>query len=167
VDAASRLGLGPVRVHATCADCGGDHGRPEVETTDGRVLGASVSHTDTATFAAVSRGIVGIDAEPLLGAPDRFVAIREVTGRDEDAAPDGDGALRVWTAVEAVLKADGRGLAVDPRTVSLSPWERLRDGTPGWWTTTARIAHAADAYTVSATTVDGIVLSIAVPGTFD
>ncbi|MFM9878671.1 MAG: hypothetical protein ACKVOG_12615, partial [Rhodoglobus sp.] len=56
---------------------------------------------------------VGLDVELAAGNPVRLAAIEDVAG----ASPD---PLRHWTRIEAVLKADGRGLRVDPREVSVT-----------------------------------------------
>ncbi|MBP2457297.1 4'-phosphopantetheinyl transferase [Clavibacter michiganensis] len=101
--AAELVGADPadVTVRARCATCGGPHGRPVLggsRALDG--LHASVAHAGHAVVVAVSAdGPIGIDAEP--------------RGRE---APPGM-TLAGWVRVEAVLKADGRGLAVDPARV--------------------------------------------------
>ncbi len=98
--AAELVGADPadVTVRARCATCGGAHGRPVLggsRALDG--LHASVAHAGETVVVAVSPdGPIGIDAEP--------------RGR---AAPPGM-TLAGWVWIEAVLKADGRGLAVDP-----------------------------------------------------
>ncbi len=42
-----------------------------------------------------------------------------------------DSAARRWARIEAVLKADGRGLAVDPAHVEVSPTPRVAGADPG------------------------------------
>ncbi|MFF1632447.1 4'-phosphopantetheinyl transferase family protein [Leifsonia sp. NPDC058248] len=114
---------GSVRIEARCPDCGGPHGRPVVMAPDAaRRIHVSLSHVGGTVVAVASADrTVGVDAEPADALADRSRAagIRNALGRT-----DGD-PLLLWTAVEAVLKADGRGLRVDPRTVSLGPG---RDG---------------------------------------
>jgi 4'-phosphopantetheinyl transferase len=101
--AAEIVGADPadVTVRARCATCGGEHGRPVLggsRALDG--LHASVTHAGDAVVVAVSAdGPIGIDAEP--------------RGR---ATPPGM-TLAGWVRIEAVLKADGRGLRVDPARV--------------------------------------------------
>ncbi|MDQ0744229.1 4'-phosphopantetheinyl transferase [Clavibacter sp. B3I6] len=101
--AAELVGADPadVTVRARCATCGGPHGRPVLggsRALDG--LHASVAHAGDAVVVAVSEhGPIGIDAEP--------------RGRE---APPGI-TLAEWVRIEAVLKADGRGLLVDPSLV--------------------------------------------------
>jgi 4'-phosphopantetheinyl transferase len=117
-------------VTARCPRCGGDHGRPAVtDTRSGRHLGGSVTHAGTVTLVALGPAAVGIDAERVAGDPARFDAIRAVTG---GTPADGREALRLWTTVEAVLKADGRGLEVDPTRVRI-------EGPPGVAGATARV----------------------------
>jgi len=101
--AAEIVGADPadVTVRARCATCGGAHGRPVLggsRALDG--LHASVAHAGDAVVVAVSAdGPIGIDAEP----------------RDREAPPGMT--LAEWVRIEAVLKADGRGLLVDPSLV--------------------------------------------------
>jgi 4'-phosphopantetheinyl transferase len=157
-DAVGRLfGADPasVVVTARCARCGGDHGRPLISLS-GRELPAwaSVSHAGAVSVAAVSDRRVGIDAEPVAGGAGRFDAIRALAGPWAADAADGPEALRAWTIVEAVLKADGRGLEVDPGRV-------LLDGRPGRVGTTASVDGSGPVYAVSTAVVDGLVLSVA------
>ncbi|RII90058.1 4'-phosphopantetheinyl transferase superfamily protein, partial [Clavibacter michiganensis] len=102
-----------VTVRARCATCGGEHGRPVLggsRALDG--LHASVAHAGDAVVVGVSTdGPIGIDAEP--------------RGRE---APPGT-TLAEWVRIEAVLKADGRGLAVDPARVRFAGDAR---GTVAW-----------------------------------
>ena len=83
------LGMPPADVElvAVCPDCGGNHGRPLIVGSD---LHVSLSHSPDAVVAAASwKARVGID-------------------RSVDES---------WARLEAVLKADGRGLRVDPGMV--------------------------------------------------
>ncbi|OUE07887.1 hypothetical protein CMsap09_02980 [Clavibacter michiganensis] len=102
-----------VTVRARCATCGGPHGRPVLggsRTLD--ALHASVAHAGDAVVVAVSgHGPIGIDAEP--------------RGRE---APPGT-TLAQWVRIEAVLKADGRGLLVDPALVR---FEAEATGVTAW-----------------------------------
>lgn len=99
-------GLNPadVPLAATCPDCERPHGCP---TLDGIPLGVSLAHTDGLVVAAAAwNRPVGIDVER--DRPGAESAIGSLTGY---------AALEHWVRVEAVLKADGRGLRVDPRDV--------------------------------------------------
>ncbi len=95
-----------IDIIATCPDCGGPHGAPQIA---GRDLFVSLAHCDLGTIAAASLDHpVGVDVEPVAQDTDRLSAIGLLTGSPE---------LRSWTRVEAVLKADGRGLRVEPGDV--------------------------------------------------
>ncbi|QEO10456.1 4'-phosphopantetheinyl transferase family protein [Protaetiibacter larvae] len=110
--AGEQLGLAPheVPLAAVCPDCGGPHGRPVVEGSELRV---SLAHSAVGVVAVAAWGRdIGVDIEPLAATARSSPAIREVAG--------GRG-LAHWTRVEAVLKADGRGLRVDPRAVQIAP----------------------------------------------
>lgn len=80
----------------TCARCGGPHGRPVV----GHGLEVSMTHAGGLVAVAVGRWPVGIDLEPV------------PPGAEEDP-------LVTWVRREAVLKATGHGLEVDPRLVGV------------------------------------------------
>jgi 4'-phosphopantetheinyl transferase len=95
---------------------------------------------------------VGIDAEPLDGHPSRFAAIREVSGRPDVA--DGVDALLLWTTIEAVLKADGRGLDVDPRRVSVEGDARTTGSS-------ARV-DTGSRFLLRGSLTDGLVVTVAV-----
>lgn len=125
--------LGEAGAHARignpCPLCGGPHGPVRI---DGAPCLAAVCYAADVAFAAVVDArratALAIDAEP------------------EDAvAPVGvlgpDATIRDWVRIEAALKADGRGLRVDPATVVVS-----EDG-DGWLATVpgrARPLHGLD-----------------------
>ncbi|MFF9562530.1 4'-phosphopantetheinyl transferase family protein [Leifsonia sp. NPDC014704] len=118
--ALSDAGDGDARIDATCPDCGLSHGRPRA--VDGsRRLYVSVSHAAGQAFAVAARHPIGIDAEAMDDLRARGGAI------DELAPGRGDPARR-WTAVEAVLKADGRGLRRDPGAVRVGRLSARLDG---------------------------------------
>lgn len=113
-----------VTITANCADCGSAHGRPIVTGPgdDARELSLSISGCSGMVVVATSlHRRVGIDVEPRAGSDARLHAIREIAGDSEDP-------LRHWTRVEAVLKADGRGLRVDPRRVRMDGDRAELDG---------------------------------------
>lgn len=110
-----------VRVVACCAVCGGPHGRPRLEGDDRALesLSVSIAHCQGAVVVAASTaGVVGVDIEPTAGPADRGARITQVAG-----VPFSTGGFRPadpvlhWTRIEAALKADGRGLELDPRRV--------------------------------------------------
>jgi len=106
---------GDVRVETRCARCGhDDHGRL---TALSRRVALSVSYAGDVVIAAAAASpavsAIGVDIEadrgdgPLEGLSSLF-------------APDDPPAVRDWTAIEAVVKADGRGLSIPPSHVVLS-----------------------------------------------
>jgi 4'-phosphopantetheinyl transferase len=102
----------PLSIDATCPACGGAHGRPLVSGGARRVH-VSIAHAADRAFAVAAFAPIGIDAEPHDTPRDRLAAVGELTGRRR-LDP-----LGAWTRIEAVLKADGRGLRVDPGEVVL------------------------------------------------
>jgi 4'-phosphopantetheinyl transferase len=126
--AGEQLGIAPDRVPlaARCPDCGGPHGQPIIEGSELRV---SLSKSALGVVAVAGWGrALGVDVEPAEASQERLDAIQAVTG--------GPG-LERWTRIEAVLKADGRGLRVDPRDVIIEP-------APAGWR--ARVADSAPSY---------------------
>ncbi|WP_144785693.1 hypothetical protein [Microbacterium sp. BH-3-3-3] len=149
------------RFRSRCPACGGDHGRIHVEGADAAV---SVSYVEGWAVAVAARGheSVGLDAVPADAGGLERVLPQLVPGEPDDlesrapeAWADADGSsaapARAWARVEAVLKADGRGLTVDARRVdvrgnggtwvarilpstssSLSAGEGLSRGWRGW-----------------------------------
>lgn len=98
-----------VGITATCPDCGGPHGAPTV--VGGGIFVSLTRAEDVIVAAASEHGRVGIDAEGEGQTNERLDAIAALTGKRS---------LRHWTSVEAVVKADGRGLRLDPRLVSIT-----------------------------------------------
>lgn len=100
-----------VRVEQRCPVCGGPHGRPLLPQAP---LLASAAYADPWVVVAVAReqdaAAIGIDVELEGAAPDLALLF----------APEDPPDLRGWTAIEAALKADGRGLLVPPDRVRLS-----------------------------------------------
>ena len=101
----AEAGYPDARITAVCPDCGGEHGQPRAEGTG---LHLSLSYVGEFVVAAVSAVPVGVDAEALEQTAERLDAIGKLTGIRS---------LHSWTRTEAVLKADGRGLRVDPAEV--------------------------------------------------
>lgn len=109
-----------VTLDSTCGRCGAPHGRPRAPG-----LSLSVSHGDDLVAVAVgpASASLGVDVEPLAHAG-RLAEIATLFRAD---APD----LAAWTRIEAAVKADGRGFAIDPAEVTL----RVRSdaSAPGVW----------------------------------
>jgi 4'-phosphopantetheinyl transferase len=116
-----------VRVHAVCAVCGGPHGRPRLDLVSptgkgkGRPLNVSIAHCALGVaVAAAWHGPVGVDVE----AADAPLASLAAIGSLIPAAGRPGGGrnwepIQHWTRVEAVVKADGRGLLIDPADVAI------------------------------------------------
>lgn len=127
------LGSAPaaVAVDRTCRSCGAGHGRPRVTAP----LAVSVTHAGDRVGVAVAHGAppvvvgpsddgsgVGLD----VSAPDERAALAEVATTflapsERTWATSAEDRARLWVAKEAVLKAAGVGLRVDPATVEMAP----------------------------------------------
>jgi 4'-phosphopantetheinyl transferase len=110
--------------HALAIDYGA-HGKPRLPDHPG--LHFNLSHSgEFAVIATSTLGEVGIDLEALRPRSDllpvarRFFAAHEA---DAVAACEGEARsrafLRLWTRKEAVLKASGRGIGVDTRSIAV------------------------------------------------
>ncbi len=120
------LGIAPQKValSADCPDCSKPHGRPVI---DGVNLHVSLSRCDVAVVAVANWGAaIGVDVEPRSVSRQRERAIGSLTGNPTVAQ---------WTGVEAVLKADGRGLRVDPSGVVIEGHRANLEGSSYWLTT--------------------------------
>ena len=123
-EAAHRCGVPPsaLAVVRACPVCGGaDHGRPSFVGPVGASL-PSVSlgrSTGVVIVAVSSADRVGVDVE----AVDRFRAggVADVLLHESETAQGIDELAVTWVRKEAVLKAAGVGLGVDPSGVRLSP----------------------------------------------
>ena len=143
---AAYVGEDPAALRFTtrCRLCGGSHGKPSlIGAAD---LDFSLSHSHGAAIVAVGGAApIGVDIENRRGAATvselspAILAPGETLGRTSAGAT---GLLRHWTRKEALLKATGHGLAIDPSTVRLMPapdgrWH-VRSAphldTPGSWT---------------------------------
>jgi len=141
--AAALLGLDPrdVVVTHTCAHCGGsDHGQPGATARAGAIrsrgaggaLPAARAHLslaragDLVAVAGRLDGPVGIDIEALDRVASAGFDDVAFTARERTAIADADEPDllrgRLWTAKEALLKAAGTGLRIDPREIGLE-WD--------------------------------------------
>lgn len=125
----------PVAITAVCPQCGEEHGRPTSET-----LWLSVAHTDDVVVAAAARVPVGIDVE-----------------RADAAVPaEFGGTAAAWTRLEAVLKADGRGVVVDPADVHFTATTATIGDTTYRVETRTLEAAAGATYVLSIATISGV-----------
>ena len=109
------LDAADVPLIASCPDCHREHGRPLIEGTD---LHVSLAHSADAVVAVAAWGArVGVDLEPAGTKVDNLAPLIRTPS------------LHRWTRIEAVLKADGRGLRVSPDLVEFAT---TSDGDIGW-----------------------------------
>lgn len=117
---------------AQCPDCGRRHGAPQAA---GWAIG--LAHASEVVVAAVAPSnrvaALGIDVEPAGRAAG---GLRDLMGGDDATL------LRRWTLVEAVLKADGRGLRVDPARVDLDQGRGRIDDGPWFQLTEVTLAES-------------------------
>ncbi len=170
-------GLAPVAaLEVVCSNCGSTtHGKPNMP---GLPVLISLAYAGTTVFVALASvdhvSALGIDAEevridddsasarpagalPISGAgpgadPDRDAAPRAPSGDAVDPALD----LEWWTAVEAVLKADGRGLRVDSSLVRFEPGEGRADGDEH-----ARVAGEEASYRIHRAVAERFLVAVA------
>lgn len=107
-----------LQLTTTCEQCGAEHGRPRLACAPVEV---SVSYAaSVVAVAAVRRAdaaAVGVDieVEPVAGRNAPLDALARLF------APLPPPDIERWTLIEAALKADGRGVAVDVAQVQLGP----------------------------------------------
>jgi 4'-phosphopantetheinyl transferase len=98
-----------------CARCGGAHGKPLLQSPS---LHVSLAYVPGAVAVAVTgAGPVGVDLERLPATD--FDGFGDVVLAPGETATTPAERARLWTRKEAVLKATGHGLTVDPRTVDV------------------------------------------------
>jgi 4'-phosphopantetheinyl transferase len=134
---------GALTFDRTCRHCGGSHGKPTVSLA-GRTVDFSLSHAAGVAVLAVTSGDdVGIDIEPLRLSERDGVVAEALRGTLSEAEATGVGLesgynlLRHWTRKEALLKASGHGLVVEPSKVTL-----CASGSGRW--VVAEAAHLRD-----------------------
>ncbi|GAA1716787.1 hypothetical protein GCM10009809_11050 [Isoptericola hypogeus] len=121
-------GAGDVGLRRRCTTCGAaDHGKPEVPAALAAGLHVSVAHTATRLAVAVAGSPCGVDVEDVAAvarAPVAGVLLGPRERRRErrpGGEPSAEGLARTWVRKEALLKATGHGLAVDPARIVLGP----------------------------------------------
>lgn len=124
-----RLGTEPsaLRFVRRCPTCGSRrHGKPALADRDDVTF--SLSYTDSLAVVAVAEGVqVGVDVEHVSEADFGGFARVTLASDESDAFGEftGDELLaaraQVWSRKEAVLKATGHGLVVDPTEVVVTP----------------------------------------------
>jgi 4'-phosphopantetheinyl transferase len=123
-----RLGLAPseLRIVRRCLRCGSsDHGRPSVIDAP---CDFSVTASGATAVIAVADHRVGVDVEivPPPGSAPTIIPGRALTSRESDLLDPLSPLeqqhmfLRMWAIKEAVLKAEGSGLSVEPNLVDTS-----------------------------------------------
>ncbi|MEV7894761.1 4'-phosphopantetheinyl transferase family protein [Streptomyces cyaneofuscatus] len=148
-------------IDRTCEHCGHPHhGRPRLR---GDELSFNISHIEGRVVMAVARTPVGIGLEPIsagrlvLESASTIFTDEELSHFPGRAALDVHTAAWAWCAKEAMVKATGYGLVVDPRDV-LAPlqvpantWHPARfiDGRRLWLTPAGLPGHCVCAVAVS------------------
>jgi 4'-phosphopantetheinyl transferase len=114
----------------TCRYCGASHGKPRVDNR--RDLDFNLSSSDQIVLIAVAAGcVVGVDVETTSRIEATAMAAL-VLAPSESRTFDNVGArafdlVQTWCCKEAVLKATGHGLGIDPRSIVVAPEdERFR-----------------------------------------
>ncbi len=131
VAVAEATGVAPSSVTLVqhCEHCGEAHGRPRVLVEGDPGPEVSLSHAADAVLAAVSDVPLGVDLEPWGGVRAGVERLALSAGEQallaaRPASERPDALLRWWVRKEAVVKAAGVGLRIDPQQVVVSaPWE--------------------------------------------
>lgn len=107
------IGEPGIRITNACPRCGADHGPVQIERA---AVTASVSYAAewaVVAIASAGAGVVGVDAEPESDARRERAGMTGVLGAEPASVRD-------WVRVEAALKADRRGLRVEPGLVRVT-----------------------------------------------
>lgn len=109
----------------------GVHGKPSIEGVDERRLSFNLSHTQGAVLIALGQGAIGVDIErhdarafPAEVGESVFTNIEQTLLSELPAMRYNIGAYALWTRKEALIKADGRGFGIEPKSI------RMLDGAP-------------------------------------
>ena len=119
------------------------YGRPYPVGLERTTADLSTTHAGGLVGLAVGRGVrVGVDLESTVGVPlDDHIsrAVETITGPAVEQIQDRtERTLFAWCVLEALLKADGRGMHLSPGMVSaeirtLWGWNSARVGGTAWW----------------------------------
>lgn len=125
---AEQAGVDPRRVVIVqeCPRCGAAHGRPTVTVAGKAGPPVSMSHAGGIVLVATADAPVGVDVEPLAVAQNGVGRLALSASEQTELAglPEvdrGDALIRWWVRKEAVLKATGHGMELEPRLVEVSP----------------------------------------------
>lgn len=156
---------GALVLRTWCERCRSDHGKPRV-ANPAVDIDFSLSRSGRRLALAVAGARVGVDIERCdrrLAEPAAAVALTDVERRELQSVAvgsRGSAFITCWTRKEALLKALGHGLAVEPATVSVTFLERedprvrrvpAEFGSPSAWS----ILPFADGDRVGAAAVEG------------
>jgi 4'-phosphopantetheinyl transferase len=150
-----------------CRRCGAtDHGKPRLVAAGG--IEFSLSHSGERVVLALARGVVlGVDVERLKPERDAAALTAAVLSAAEQrvvaALPPARRALallRYWTRKEALLKATGDGLAIEPARLTVT----APDAPPALVAWEAASPPETDAYLVDLSPGPGHVASLAMLG---
>lgn len=114
-----------VSVDRSCPDCGEPHGKPVLEPEN---LHCSVSHSGERIVVAVARDVlIGVDVEKVEPCDNLDSVASYVLTNDElesfrrvPASEQLEVFYTYWTRKEAILKATGHGLRVEPNRIAVS-----------------------------------------------
>ena len=133
-------------------------GKPAVVGADFEV---NLAHSGSIAIVAVASRAVGIDVERRRQVAGRSLPAHTLGPAElacfEVAADPAHVFLDLWTRKEALLKAAGLGLAVDPRTIEINADGDVALAAPR--------ARGASDWTLASISVDGYVATVAMRGT--